>query len=127
MTSMTKQKIIENYFKALGWEYGPFTVEGSSLAGYRYDWKSTEGEGENSLPNITEYYPDFKKWVLEKMDEDGLKLSVSVCGALFKTQLISWDNDIGRCESESIEAKDNEILEAAVIAATRYFESKGEK
>ena len=44
---MTKQEITENYFKALGWEFGSFSIKskGSSMA-YRYPIKSPYLESE---------------------------------------------------------------------------------
>ena len=67
------------------------------------------------LPNITQHYPDFKKWVLEKMEGEGYEPEIEE-GKFY------WV--LGNNAEPAEEIKDNEILRAAVIAATRYFEAK---
>ena len=66
-------------------------------------------------PNITQSYPDFKKWVLEKMPNGG-EFSI-LAGDWF------WwlDNNSDPQAHKREFIKDNEILEAAVIAATSYL------
>ena len=102
----------ENYFKALGWE----KIKGG--------WRSPETETEliwsvTSLPNITQSYPDFKKWVLEKMEGEGWRYEIED-GTGYWMKYIEEEC----CGSLEHVIKDNEILEAAVIAATRYWEEK---
>jgi len=108
----------ENYFKALGWEFGSFAIKraGSPIA-CRYSIKSPDGEGHNSLPNITQSYPDFKKWVLEKMEEEGMAFHCSY-GAFI------WNKIGSPMATPPVHIKNNEILEAAVKAATKYWEGK---
>ena len=57
----------EKYFKALGWKRRTNTEN---------DYPScpimnSHGMYVSGYPNITQSYPDFKKWVLEKMEGEG--------------------------------------------------------
>jgi hypothetical protein len=121
---MNKQQAIEEYFKALGFKWGvlPKMLHGtekdvwcwmSKKEGYKTQFKE--------LPNITQHYPDFKKWVLDKMEGEGMRFEiVGYVAQFYKGSALFFDKDTVAYE----EIKDNEILEAAVIAATRYWEGK---
>ena len=109
--------VTEKYFRALGW----VQCEGhDALMSLPY-WEAPETlQGTltlEQLPNITQSYPDFKKFVLEKMEGDYFVLIVM-------STFIEWKNMEVENSSYTKTIKDNEILEAAVIAATRYFENK---
>ena len=102
----------EKYFRALGWE----EIKGG--------WRSLGSETEltwsvTSLPNITQSYPDFKKWVLEKMAGEGFYYEFDGLHGCVEWRKEPFDEPVFE---ELIENK--EILEAAVIAATRYWEEK---
>jgi len=105
--------VTENYFKALGWELRVHKISGND------NWWTQEGVWVGRLlPNITQSFPDFKKWVLEKMEGEGFTPSMNYC--------FQWENDFH--ESRGLRfireiIKDNEITWAAVEAATKYFES----
>ena len=104
--------MVERYFRALGWERKCITLGGSM------DWRSPNGVNYGAeLPNILEHFPSFKKWVLEEMEKRGYKLVVSTL----------WSSWYAGAENPVYETKikDNEVLEAAIIAATNYLE--GEK
>ena len=115
----------ENYFKALGWHLSrPHQPNGS--------WDFHDGEKWiciSKLPNINQAFPDFKKWVLEKMEGEGYKLEVDpVYDEVdwFSMKLLTRKNNEEQSKSKLLvePTKDNEILEAAVVAATRYWEGK---
>ena len=97
----------EKYFEALGW------VKKTSAYSFVV-WIHKDGIAE-TLPNITQSYPDFKKWVLEKMEGEGWRFFTIFNYATFA------DKDGNEIDAE---IKNNEILEAAVEAATRYFSQK---
>ena len=107
--------ITEKYFRAIGWRY--VDQIGNNPYGWflgSYHHRSLE------LPNITESFSAFKKWVLEKMVlGDGRPMKYSI--GIERGDDWNWWAD-HTTYSEPI--KNNEILEAAVIAATRYFKGK---
>ena len=126
----------EKYFRALGWERVPSSMIYAGVPLYRPENQQQGPQGfywvenfeetrksnpaiYNPLPNITQSYPDFKKWVLEKME--GFKLSVDPqVWAMNWIAVHPWEKE----STVGIGIKDNEILEAAVIAATTYWENK---
>ena len=76
-----------------------------------------------NAPDILNSYPDFKREVLEVMEEEwGLSLFVSSIWVEWRGIDKAY-NDI-RIRTA---LKDNNILHAAVIAATRYWENKNAK
>ncbi len=104
----TDEELAARYFKALGW-----TPRADG------EWFDSNGNWKERLPNILEHYPDFKKWVLEVMEGEGYGYSIDYC--------FQWGNefsDNARLKFIREEIKSNNILHAAVIAATRYFEEK---
>jgi len=110
----------ENYFTALGWEYWKDEKNPNGLW-VKYEPSIEDGLHFEVLPNITQSFPDFKKWVLEKMEKDGYKLTVSAI-----LSAVGWvpvnSNKIETIETHGcVGIKNNEILEAAVIAATSYL------
>lgn len=114
-SKMTDNDIKEAYFKARGWWEHESQYDGS------YWWDKNGNSTHipvlpDSLPNILEHYPDFKEHVLEVMLRDYYKLTVYGGSVTWRG---AWDY-----QKEIEEIKDNNILHAAVIAATRYFEEK---
>ena len=141
---MTKQQIIENYFKALGWEWKKTRTNASfpitdgsgegNFIGDEWCWclnGNKVGESrkvnpdvtprKSDLPNITESFSAFKKWVIEEMDRRGWKLTNS---GRFVQWMPKKSQPVGGLYEE---IKDNEILSAAVIAATEYLGSENAK
>lgn len=118
----------EKYFRALGFEWGlcPKLLHGTQKD--EWCWMSKK-EGYKTkfeeLPNITQHYPDFKRWVLLEMGRRNVKLHVTM-------KRVGWhyfgDNIplMEKMRGFSSEIKDNEILEAACEAATHYLEGKNE-
>lgn len=103
--------ITENFFKARGWE--------PSTGNNPHWFVKSETEPETScyktLPNITQSFPDFKKFVLEPIHAEGHYF-------VFETREVHlhfYPDPL-----LTVEIINNEILEAAVVAATRYFEDK---
>lgn len=99
---MKDNEIVEAYFKA----YGVNPNFPHSL----------------KLPNILDHYPAFKEHVLEVMEGEGYGFRVNFAE-------IVWRENQGFMEDRNKETLselflDNNILHAAVIAATRYFEEK---
>ena len=111
----------ENYFKAKATSFRQILV-----GGYNEHTKYVDGvnayliDGEWVRPDgridLCQSYPDFKKWVLEKMPNCG---SFSILANYWYWWLV--DGSDGKNVFEEI--KDNEILEAAVVAATRYWDA----
>ena len=107
--------ITEKYFRAIGWKPKPF----SSVCPDAWGPKETSAADACSLPNITQSFPDFKKWVLEKMEGEKMHLLLCLPGS------VVWGRDSIKDYTQEAEyIVDNEILEAAVVAATTYFEGK---
>ncbi len=110
----------EKYFRALGWFQGCATPDPESA----YVWVQPPNQiyGEE-LPNITESMSAFNKWVAERMEKYGYKYRIHVGQWIwgFSASLLFDEHDKGEFKEP---IKDNEILEAAVIAATRYLEGK---
>ena len=82
----------------------------------------------NDRYDLTQSYPDFKKWVLEKMWLEGYKMIIgdlTVGGYMHTYVEWNWRKKETAIYKEII--KNNEILEAAVVAATRYWEENNEK
>lgn len=100
---MTDNEIIYAYFKA------------------RFNLKENEVIPIYSSYSILESFPDFKREVLEVMEGEGYFLILDKRRALW----IAKENyDVAIDEVFWNTIKDNEILRAAVIAATRYFKDK---
>lgn len=120
---MTNNEIIEAYFRARGWEQVMSIHEGDYLEENPY-WKNPNGFERKDLPNILESYSAFKEHVLEVMEGEGYGFSIEY----------EWDDNNGSVRSWywinhkygdfAKEIEDNNILHAAVIAATRFWESK---
>ena len=120
---MTKQQITENYFRELGWKRRTNTENDypSCLV------MNSQGMYLNNYPDITESFSAFKKWVIEEMERLGYELT---CG-----NGACWAGPIEKPESFAFKSRhyieepiiDNEILSAAVIAATRFLESEDAK
>ena len=134
----------EKYFKALGWVYQPITTQpftgrieqsrDPSKIDKPYQRESMGwvkgSHALEKLPNITQSYPDFKKWVLEKMEgerdnrfEGGLKLVVyfNQVAWMFSPLSFIHKEDIPNLWTN---VENGETLEAAVEAACRYWEGK---
>ncbi len=113
---MTDNEIIERYFKARGWK--PKKLMGGLIP--TGDWLDPDNNLYESLPNILIDFSAFKREVLEPMQGEEYCLEVDGLHGC-----VSWFDDPfdGPRYDEVIE--DNEILRAAVIAATRYLENKG--
>ena len=107
--------LTEKYFRAIGWNY--FNRTPDWPRGY---WSESEffKPKYKELPKITQSFPDFKLHVLEKMRGEGYWFTVNPSTVVWQPKL----SDVFYLESH----KDNEILSAGVVAATRYFETKGE-
>lgn len=117
---LTNQEIIEVYFKALGWK--AYT---HPMAGFGY-LKDKEGNRHKTLPNILESFPDFKEHVLGVMEGEGWEFIIED-GVFFWVRLLpesKCEHNPRHTEDISEETKDNNILHAAAIAATRYLEEK---
>ena len=130
---MTDIKIIEAYFVARGWRWQELpNSKQPRVFGWWYLgkklWNSHEmiivndqnytppSHGE-LLPNILKSFPDFKREVLEVMEDEDIHLFVIT----FKIgNCVEWRGRVGECK-EWEEIKSNNILHAAVIAATQYF------
>lgn len=112
---MTDNERVEEYFKALGW----LPVTHKNYPDTILYWLSPSKIEFGSLPNILESFPDFKKWVLEVMEGEGYVLTSSGNQWAYWLYLMDAEHPIF---DEPI--KDNNILHAAVIAATRYLEGK---
>ena len=78
----------------------------------------------SGFPNIIRNYPDFKKWVLEKMEAKGMELMVGPQN-LDGIKSVSWINYEMQVITRK-EIKDNEILEAAIDGAIKYLEENNE-
>lgn len=132
---ITDNDIVESYFKALGAEWKPFMKESElwhwgwilhnepePIRGRTWSKPDCVAYSENvehPFPNILDSFPDFKKWVLEVMGEEGYVLTSSGNQWAYWLYLMDAEHPIF---DEPI--KDNNILHAAVIAATRYLEGK---
>ena len=123
--------ITEKYFRAIGWEYHLYLdkcfqdepwFEQSPHNKIVWD----ECLYHEELPNITQFFPDFKLHVWEKMRMKMYIWKPTIDPYAIVRQRL---NEIEGCPEAVAqeEIKNNEILEAAVIAATRYFETKGKK
>jgi len=120
----------ENYFKAFGWEKQPIVIQPfTGRIRVSSDPSDTDKPHQREsmgwvkgshvfedLPHITQSFPDFKKWVLEKMEGEGYALTNS-------GRFVNWCSTKSQIKTDLYqEIKNNEILEAAVISATRYLE-----
>ena len=103
--------LTENYFKAIGWT--------KDMVRHDWFWLNPDKQGYTELPDITQSFADFKLHVLEKMEGEGLRpvISLGVWGWWYHPREILKDQI-----EEPI--KDNEILTAGVISATKYFKGK---
>jgi len=112
---MTDNEITEAYFVARGWW--------KKTEGYNLGWYGVDDYHGTPLPNILESYPAFKQHVLEVMGEEGFSYDI----ISNTTKLVKFFMWYGQFEGHPVlrdyiaEIKDNNILHAAVIAATRYF------
>ena len=77
----------------------------------------------NDRYDLTQSYPDFKKFVLEKMEREGFRMNIVHQNQTSRglVPICQW---LGIHPDPIEEIKDNEILEAAVIAATEYWRQK---
>jgi len=119
---MTDTEITEAYFVARGWTTGPY----KNIA---YIWRDQNGEPHDELPNILNSYPNFKQHVLGVMGEAGYKFEVTARGDKETREWSSaewnkYEKFQGFVNDNYEEIKDNNILHAATIRATRYFEEK---
>lgn len=108
---MTDNEIIERYFQARGW------VECQEDYGVSEFWLAPDCNNFDELPNILESFPAFKQYVLEPMGEEGIKMLVTF-------NSVRWQKAKGGAVIDYEIYKDNNILHAAVIAATKYWEQK---
>ena len=101
----------EKYFRAIGCKPKPHAYN---------SWNDPAGKRlcMSGLPDITQSFADFKLHVLEKMEGEKFSLNLEDDGGN-----ICWRNPLPFTEIWQ-DVIDNEILEAAVVAATRYFEEK---
>lgn len=128
---MTDNEITEAYFVARGRR----KIKSHALSlGYRFmileeevwvehDDLSKIREGDayyNFLPSILESYSAFKEHVLERMENEEYTLQFVDYKKGMGVRWKGWEHM--KVYTEVI--KDLEILRAAVIAATRYFEEK---
>ena len=111
---MPDNEIIERYFKARGWEFTDTIMP----AYWRLPNRGIIPYG--SEPNILESFPDFKEHVLEPMGEEGCIGLIEAMDCDPPRLFFVWDFGEGASNEE---IKDNNILHAAVIAATRYFKN----
>ena len=121
-----KQKAIEQYFLALGWEKREkiLTSDDNFDEGRIIDritrWFNPDGlHMGRDLPDLIDHFPSFIKWVIQKMEGEGFSLYMS-------PNALAWREDDAPfgCRHSHQDIKDNEITLAAVIAATRVWESK---
>ena len=123
---MTPTEITEAYFKARGWTYSLIIYAHNLAIGEdrpSHLWCSPAIKGQTrssryklkGLPNILESFSAFKEHVLEVMGEEGFTVAIMFGDFMWVSK-----------KKDSLEEpiKDNDILTAAVLAATRYFESK---
>lgn len=129
--------IVERYFLALGWlrvkrhEFYAGVRLGDAPCEYLWVEKYEEVRKPDpkyyaDLPNILESFPAFKEFVLERMEGGGYSYYIadvmSEASGYEWGKELSWQNK-GHSEYNEL-IIDNEILKAAVIAATRYWEEK---
>lgn len=113
MEQLSDDQIIENFFLARGWE--AYT---HPMVGFGY-LKDKEGNKYKQLPKILESFPDFKREVMDVMEDNGFYpiIKKKELGGLY----FVWDNRWMQSKPTLEELIiDNNILHAAVIAATRY-------
>ena len=117
-----KQKVIENYFKAIGWEYRlerTGDIHGVDDIEYLGDYQMCD------LPNIIDHWPLFKAHVLERMSAEGYTMDVVMMNN------VKWMDDTTRDKGIRTfwraNIHNNELLLASVEAATKYWESKNAK
>jgi len=130
---MTDNDITEAYFVARGWEWKKYLKDPLDYWYWEFNGKAVseysrhENYSYSYLPNILESYPDFKQHVLEVMDFEEYRLLINelIVGGVPHTYL-DWSRKrlAGEYPFYKEIIKDNNILHAAVIAATRYFEEK---
>ena len=114
---MTNNEITEAYFVARGWErlvtkhkYGCDSIQ----------WISPGRNFFYFLPNILESFPDFKREVLEVMEEEEHSLEIVGYKKGMGVRWKGWEH----MKVYSQLVKDLNFLHAAVIAATKYWEEK---
>ena len=108
---MTDNEIIERYFKARGWM--SIVRVGGDICNW---WDGKSVKGVYAPPLILTDFPAFKEHVLEPMHEEEFILYVF-------SSYIEWTRK-NPSSNRRCKIVDNNILHAAVIAATRYWESK---
>lgn len=111
--------LTERYFSALGWRPFYHAVLGLS---HFITPEQKRIEVPEELPNITQHYPDFKKFVVEEMEKRGITYFIKEHKFFWGKE---WDVKDIYDEVANKPIKNNEILEAAVEAACEYLE--GEK
>lgn len=117
---MTDTEIIERYFVARGWYHRTYDDHAPRI----YLWYLPDGKNFGvELPPILTDFQAFKEHVLEVMDGDGfyVTIALSTSGGLY----LIWANSFLKGKVAFSEViKNNNILHAAVISATGYFEGK---
>ena len=108
---MTNNEITEAYFVARGFKQR----ENSAM------WRDSQGKAFGiELPNILKSFPDFKREVLEVMEEEEHSLEIVGYKKGIGVRWKGWEH----MKVYSQLVKDLNFLHAAVIAATRYWESR---
>ena len=119
--------VTEEYFRALGWKRKINTKDSYCTAPITNPEAGPDNDERlywSAYPNITQNYPDFKKWVLEKMEGEEAELRVIHGGVKWVVPMDEFT--YSELTFESTVHNGNEILEAAVIAATRYWREKND-
>jgi len=125
--------ITENYFKTQGWMRVPSYAFYAGIkindSGWDNFWVPSELEVRSpdpkyykELPDITQSFSDFKKFVLEPMEGEDFYFEADLLHDSVQWRIEPFD---GPKYMEVIE--NNEILEAGVIAATRYWKEKNDE
>ena len=122
---MTDTEITEAYFVARGcFIKQQIRKEGENKFKMRDYWCLPDGEfiewDDYGLPKILESYSAFKEHVLEVMGGENFRLTMSFSEVSWITLKGPFLDRVSIGEK----IKGNDILHAAVIAATRYFEGK---
>jgi len=133
-----ERDIVEDYFRAVGWVIENELNDDPALDRMNhllFQWIAPDGVRRKKLPNITQHYPDFKLWVLEDMEAEGFHPHLTLDDTIVSDGmggetdgpailLWVWGHETKPTAQIEQEVEDNEILCAAVVAATRYFEQK---
>ena len=141
---MTNNELTEAYFLALGAKWKRIPKSSLSRGDYsKWGWflggrlissasevhcgevKAKNADACVKFPSILESYPAFKEHVLEVMEGEFWPQIKILASRIDKSYQLFWVwTCIKNKEAFIQEIKSNNILHAAVISATRYWESK---